>query len=271
MNNRQGMGDWVPVLAYGLLLVYGTLFPLEPVAWHEPVDIHQLFDWEAVRKNLSMSDILVNLLVYLPWGYLVCRGLLRFHISLALPLTFLAGTALSFSLEYCQLYLPSRVASGSDILLNALGTFLGSLVAGVFHHPAMGGGLRAWRRRFFIEGGVADLGIVVLGVWALSELTPLVPSLDIGNLKHGVKPLYLVLSDPARIQWGKLIGYALNLVALGLVLQRVLRPAVPRWKFFLLLFAGVMTLKIPVVGRQLGLEARLGKRVIIYPCLVLSR
>lgn len=273
MNNRQGMGDWVPVLAYGLLLVYGTLFHLEPVAWDTPVDFHQLFDWEAARKNLSMSDILVNLLVYLPWGYLFCRALLRSHIPLALILTFVAGTALSFSLEYCQLYLPSRVASGSDIFLNALGTFLGSLGAGAFHHPAMGAWMRAWRRRFFIAGGVADLGIVVLGVWALSELTPLVPSLDIGNLKHGVKPLYLALSDPARIQWGKLVGYGLNLVALGLILQRVLRPTVPRWKFFLLLFAGVLTLKIPVVGRQLGLEACVGLLLaaLILPFLWRSR
>jgi len=273
MNNRQGMGDWVPVLAYGLLLVYGTLFHLEPVAWDMPVDFHQLFDWEAARKNLSMSDILVNLLVYLPWGYLFCRALLRSHIPLALILTFVAGTALSFSLEYCQLYLPSRVASGSDIFLNALGTFLGSLGAGAFHHPAMGAWMRAWRRRFFIAGGVADLGIVVLGVWALSELTPLVPSLDIGNLKHGVKPLYLALSDPARIQWGKLVGYGLNLVALGLILQRVLRPTVPRWKFFLLLFAGVLTLKIPVVGRQLGLEACVGLLLaaLILPFLWRSR
>jgi len=270
MEMRRHRADFWLLLGYGLLLVYGTLFPLDPVDGSASVDWRRLFDWRGAWARLSLSDVLVNLLVYLPWGYLLSRRLERLPGSAAFWLTVAAGGLLSITLEYIQLYLPARVSSFSDIVLNTVGTAAGALIAMSLRHASAGRRLRRLRARLVIPGGVGDLGLLVLGAWALSELTPLVPSLDFGILKQGVKPLFLALQDSERIQWHKMAAYALNLTALGLVLRTVLRFRSFFWRAFLVVFAGVLLLKIPVVSRQLGLEACLGLGMAAFSLLVLN-
>ncbi len=258
MEKRQCGSNWLLVLGYAILLVYGTLFPLDLIDSGTTVDLQQLFDWEGARKRLSLSDLLVNLLVYLPWGYLLCRCLACLHWTSAFIVTVLAGTGLSFGLEFIQLYLPSRVTSFSDIVLNTVGTALGALAAISLQFPAISRVLQQLRERYVVPGALGDLGILVIGIWTLSELTPLVPSLDFGNLKHGFKPFYLALQNPELIQWHKMMSYLLNLCALGLLLRWILSSQVYFWRLFLLVFGGVLLLKVPVVSRQLSIEACLG-------------
>lgn len=255
---KANFSHWLLTLLYGLLLTYGTLFPLEHIAWDTPVAIGQLFDWEAARRSLSMSDLMVNLLVYLPWGWLLFRCLGFLPVTLAFLLTVALGAGLSTTLEYIQLFIPARVSSFSDILINTLGTALGALGAITLHHLPLGRGLRQLRQTIFETDRLADLGILVLGVWALSELTPLVPSLDFGNLKHGIKPVWSVLTAPGSVQGRKVLIAALEFLALGILLRQSLRSRVGFWKLFWMILGGVMLLKVPVVGRQLSAEDCLG-------------
>ncbi|XSG85651.1 MAG: DUF4962 domain-containing protein [Methylohalobius sp. ZOD2] len=255
---RISRGDWFLTLIYGLLLAYGTLFPLDHIAWEAPVDIQQIFDIEAARRSLSMTDLMVNFLVYLPWGFLLFPCFAFLSVASAFTLTILCGAALSISLEYIQLFIPLRVASFSDIIVNTLGTALGALGSMSIRHFPLGRFLRILRDRFVQTGALADMGMLVLGCWALSELTPLVPSLDLGNLKQGIKPLWFAFLEPERIKWVKGLVYFLDLSALGILLRRILFPSVPFWKLFWLVCGGVLLLKIPVVGRQMSPESCLG-------------
>ena len=40
----------------------------------------------------------------------------------------------------------------------------------------------------FTEGTLANLALVIVALWVLTQAAPFVPSLDWGNLKAGLKP-----------------------------------------------------------------------------------
>lgn len=248
---------WLWILSYGLLLVYGSLFPLEHASWDTPVEVHRLLDWGAVRRSYSAADVLVNFLVYLPWGWLVVFQLAFWPLKWALIATIASGFSLSFAIEYLQLFFPARVPSLGDVVMNTLGTAVGALAGATLHRLPLGEWLKAEYRRL-VRGDLADLGTLVIACWALSELTPLVPSLDVSNLKQGIRPFWEVLQGIKPLQVNKTWVEFFEFAALGLVLRSILQLQAPFWTIFWAVFSGVLLAKVPIVGRQLSLEAGLG-------------
>ncbi len=246
------------VLVYVLLLVYGTLFPLN--GWLIPSTSPLSLMWQHGLHNASKADILTNLLVYLPLGLLLMRTLGKRRCSLCtVLLVTLASALLSLTLEYLQAHLPSRVPSVADVLLNTSGGFAGALLAlGMRADTAVGEKLYSIRYRYIHPGPLANLGLLALGLWVLSQLSPLVPSVDLGNLRHGLSPLWQSLQNPAALEGLRVLEYALSIIAVGIMsstLWRLRYRALLRFTSFVSL---VLLLKIPVVSRQLSLEALLG-------------
>nr|BAL56682.1 hypothetical conserved protein [uncultured Gammaproteobacteria bacterium] len=249
-------GFWV--LGYGLLLVYGSLFPFEHLPWDTPVAVDRLFDWEAARRSYSAPDVLVNLLVYFPWGWLVVARLDFLPVGWAMAAAVLSGFGLSLTVEYWQLFFPARVASLGDVAMNTLGTGLGALAGIAFRRLPLGARCKTLILRWVRADPLADLGALALACWALSELTPLVPSLDLSALKHGVKPLWEAWQGIRPLKAAKAWVALLHFTALGLLLFRILQPKAPFGRIFWAVLGGVLLAKIPIVGRQLSLEAGLG-------------
>ncbi len=244
--------------AYLSLLVYGALFPLSDWDWTLGGLEHFLaLPWPT---HVSTPDLLVNLLVFMPAGLLLARVLTplagRFG---AVFLATLACAALTASIEYLQMFLPDRVASPVDMALNLAGGFAGATLAFVLRPQArLGRLLHALRERRVIQGRIGDLGLMVLALFALSQLTPLVPSFDIGNLRKGVSPLWQFLQDPATFQPPQAAIYALQLTALALLMRSLLNEARRSLRTFALFILIVLLLKVPVISRQLSAEAIAG-------------
>ena len=245
-------------LAYAAMLIYGTLFPL--TGWRAP----ELSPLELMLQkglvNTSRSDILTNLLVYMPFGLLLMRALIapRNPAGMILIVT-ICSALLSLVLEFSQAYLPGRVPSVGDWILNTCGGCIGALLSlSLRPDTALGGSLNRIRALYFHPGALTNLGLLVLGLWALSQLSPVVPSLDLGNIRHGLKPLWNTLHQLSSIEWLRVAEYSAGITAIGLISSTLSRIE----HQFLLRFAGfsalVLLLKIPVVGRQLSLEALLG-------------
>lgn len=243
-------------LTYGALVVYGTLFPLDewapPVAgWTNPITA-------AWPRAVPRADLVVNLLAYMPLGLFMALAL-RAHMRTvpALLITAIAGCLLSFTLETLQSALPSRVTSPVDWLANTAGTLGGALFATVLDpRLAPGRTLAAWRRTWFAEGTLATLALVIIGMWVLTQVAPFVPSFDWGNLKAGLRSLGNTLREPARFAVLEACANGLQLFALGLLARCVARRDIV-WLFAAFSLA-VLLLKVPVVGRQLSLEALAG-------------
>ncbi|RRS04918.1 VanZ family protein [Aquabacterium soli] len=158
------------------LIVYATLHPL--TGWHPPPP--GAFNWILPKQSFELpSDLMANLLGYMPLGCVMCVAQLRTDrrpLAAAL-ITVAACSALSYSLELTQFTLPGRVPSISDWALNSLGAAWGVLAAVTAHALGLVDWWHRWRERLFIPQ--AGWGLALLWVWPLGLLFP--PPLPLGE------------------------------------------------------------------------------------------
>ncbi len=245
-------------ICYTLLLVYGTLFPFH--GWLAPAGGLSENFLIADPQSLSKTDLITNFLVYLPfglfWGALFLR---RWPIPVALAAVAFLGFLLSFCLEFVQVFLPARISALSDLVLNGLGAVAGGVLANFLSGRwAWGRHLKELRREKFMQGALANIGLLTLAVWALSQLSPLVPSIGVSNLRQGLKPLWYTLNGQTPLVPLQALGYFFSTAALGAILLGVARSRRFALVFFILGVWAVLLLKVPVLSRQLSLEALLG-------------
>jgi hypothetical protein len=91
-----------------------------------------------------------------------------------------AAACLSLAMEGLQSYLPARVPSLPDFLLNTLGAFLGAVLANSLEHF---GWLRRWsqfRARWFVRD--AHMALVLMAVWPIALLFPVAVPLGLGQV-----------------------------------------------------------------------------------------
>lgn len=252
---------WLSALYVGLL-AYGTLYPLR--GWHVPATALADLFIRSLTAHASRADLLTNVLVYIPYGLLVGLGLYtarrylpRFCLIVA------SGLLLSLGLESLQALVPGRTPSLLDIGLNTLGTALGAGLPPLLSEQSrLGRYLADHRRRWFVARPTTELGLAVLILWVLGQLSPLVPSIDLGNLREGLAPLRLAWQDLARIDLGQMVAYALAILALGLIARDLWRGRLLSFvPVFLLFILTVLALKVPIVTRQLSLEALFGASI----------
>ncbi len=271
-GGAMGRGGWLlAALLYALLILYGSLFPL--AGWTEPADAWRWLLGPQAWLRLSWPDLVVNLLAYMPMGFGLVRAMVGpWRAGLALPVATLAGLGLSFCVEFAQGFLPARVPALSDLITNAVGTAIGaSLALLVGGDSRTGQRLRQWRGRWIMPGRQGDVALLALGLWALSQLSPLVPSFDLGNLRQGVAPLWRTLTGVRAFQPGAMLEYAFATAALALLALMVIRAERPRWAPVLAFLAGVLLLKVPVVGRDVSFEAVSGAAVGLAVAAPLAR
>ncbi|NHZ97221.1 VanZ family protein [Massilia sp. CCM 8734] len=245
------------VLVFLVLIVYGSLYPFS--GWSEP--IAPLFGFLfASPARVEKADLVQNVLAYMPFGLFMVAWLMRgtrFHVALVTAAV--AGGVLSLSMEAIQQFLPSRDASRIDLALNIFGSVAGGLLASLLHgHTLAGPRLVAVRAHWLRSGTLPNLGLATLALWALSQTSPLVPTFDMGQVRHGLALLYRSLRAPETMQVAQLLTYACYLAGLGLLARTVTREDKPALLLFGSLVACVLVLKIIIEGRQLSLEAVAG-------------
>ena len=86
--------------------------------------------WESFHPTWSyLDDVLVNILGFVPFGFLFCAYLsLAGRIRRPALVTILLGFTLSFTIESLQAFLPTRDSDTTDIITNTLGTCFGVLL-----------------------------------------------------------------------------------------------------------------------------------------------
>ncbi|OGL47113.1 MAG: hypothetical protein A2W05_06765 [Candidatus Schekmanbacteria bacterium RBG_16_38_10] len=256
-THRVNRSRAISLVLFTLLLIYGTLYPFSGWRWTDDSIDSLILRWP---QYISRNDMLTNFIVYVPLGFFAVRLLSEYLCPITIILiTTITGVAFSFTLEFLQAFLPNRVTSILDILLNVSGTFAGAVFSVIIgSRTSIGRKLLILRDNMFLQGYLSNLGLIILGLWALSQLSPLVPSFDIGNLRYGLKPLWHTLNNPDLLNIYEMAIYALNIVGLGLLITTLIRPNHSVMKIFPLFVIVVILLKIPVVSRQISLEAVLG-------------
>ncbi|SHL78817.1 VanZ like family protein [Nitrosospira sp. Nsp11] len=167
-----------------VLIAYGSLYPGDISEPGAGAVKQFLTDWNLLT---SRGDMLGNVALFFPLGMagiLFTRKRSDSRIGVA-TLLFLA-LIYSFGLQLAQVWLPSRSAALADVAWNMVGTAAGIATAHLI------------ATRSSARGQPLDVPslvpLVVLVLWLLTELLPLVPSLDIQKFKDALKPLFLVFS-----------------------------------------------------------------------------
>jgi VanZ family protein len=259
----------IGLLTYVALIVYGGLYPFS--GWTASEDTFAFLSaWNI--KALSLPDVVVNSLIYLPLGAGIRLATARWRLVFSVLLATLIGGALSLSIETFQSHLPQRVPSLSDFILNTSGSLLGALLVGLLNPRGRLYTLaHAWRVRSFQPGNEANLVLAALFGWSLSQLSPFVPSIDVGSIRSGLAPLAAVLTDPSRFSSSRAVTTALEILALALLVRDVRKHPVPVGRALRRIIFGVLALKVVIVSRQLSAEALAGAAIGLLVALAAPR
>jgi VanZ family protein len=183
----QARSSAIPLaLAFAALVVYASLYPFTGWRWppgHELLPLMRL-PWP---RYFPSFDIYANLLGYLPLGALACGAALRsgWGVVPALALGVLAPSALSYSMEVLQNFLPDRVPSRLDWGLNSCGAGMGAGLAALLHGSGQLQRWQALRDRWFFR---ASAGVrVLLLLWPVALLFPAPVPLGLGQIEGALR------------------------------------------------------------------------------------
>jgi glycopeptide antibiotics resistance protein len=178
----------VLLVLWALFIIYGTLIPFAFTnnVGQVVAKLHLVGD--TLNRPISRSDVVSNVLLFLPWGGLFTFRRARrgagFWTAL-LGATF-SGMALSGLVETCQLFAPSRTTSLVDLATNTTGSALGALAGWAFDR-------RVWPTwsprltRLVNERPIAACALAVAAGLVLAGLSPFDVSIDLGDLRAAVK------------------------------------------------------------------------------------
>ncbi len=187
----------VLLVLWSLFIAYGTLLPFQfqgnlAGAWAR---LSALV--EAVGRPTSRADVVSNVLLFVPWGFLYAvraegrgRGPAR-----ATARAIAGGFALSAAVELAQLFLPSRTTSVIDLANNTAGSALGALAA----RPVARRARDIWSPRLLQLLGRRPLAACALATGAglvVMGLSPFDVSLDMGSVKASFRAARLVPFGP---------------------------------------------------------------------------
>lgn len=251
-----------PLLIYLLFIVWASLYSVQ--GWQLfPADPF-VFLLEPLPRWVTRTDLATNLLVYLPLGYLLRRGIgLPAHPWLGVLMAVLMAAALSLLLETLQQALPARNASALDMTVNTLGALSGAIIS--LHHQRWRRALRVlshWRERIFRHGLATHLGLALLGLWLLAQFS-LRPLPGIGWLTLHLRPIDTQPSSLGDLNLNWFLAQSLEMVCLGAFLATLLRPG--RYvgaltlcfifAFLAKLLTATVLLKWTAVGGLMSIEA----------------
>ena len=176
-------------LAYSLVVIYASLYPF--IGWQAIEIPFGKFLSAPWPRWITLEDVGFNFAAYLPLGFLLALALCAWlHPRSAVIIAAVACTMLSLVLETAQQYLPIRIASVVDLLVNSFGGAVGALLAPLFAPGhRLGEGLALLRNRWFVGGPRGDAVLVLAGLWLLTQLHPAPINMGNGDRPAGVLPL----------------------------------------------------------------------------------
>lgn len=232
-------------LAYILVIIYASLQPF--IDWRALSGGFGDFLFEPWPRWITVDDVLFNFAAYLPLGFLLALALCaRWSTQAAVILAAIACVALSFTLEAAQQYLPTRIASNVDLLVNSSGGFVGALIALLFSPgQRLGRMVAQLRQRWFVSGVRGDAALILAGLWLITQLHATLIMFGNGDLRGSIDLARWFAHTPRSYLIAEAGVVMLNLSGLGLLLACAARDtAAGYWRAMALIFAAACVLKI---------------------------
>jgi len=190
---------WPLAQVYLGLIVYASLYPF--AHWRDQGILPWLFLTAPWPKYWTGFDVVSNVLGYMPLGFFLALSALRSGRGrYAFRIAVLAGAALSLTLESLQAYLPDRVPSNLDLVLNVTGAALGALTAWSLERLGVLTRWSRFRANWFVPE--ARGALVLLALWPLALLFPTSLPLGLGQVLERLEAaLTQALTDTPFLEW----------------------------------------------------------------------
>jgi len=169
-NNRLTTISWT---AFSIFIVYGTLIPFD-FCFNENSIASRVADiqWVPFTANeghrSSLSDVIQNVMLFIPWGMLGFFAYAKRSWADVLKIVSM-GMLLSSTVELLQLLTVDRISSVTDIITNTTGSFIGAAIALKTHGSVLR--LKEYEsfqryvgKRYFYPFAVACLIVIIAGL-----------------------------------------------------------------------------------------------------------
>jgi VanZ family protein len=175
----QKTSAWPLAWVYVGLIVYASLYPFD--GWRIQGIAPWSFMWAPWPQYWTSFDVLSNVLGYAPLGFFFTLALRRTRPQRpALTLATLMAAALSWGMESLQFFLPMRVPSNVDWLLNVLGAWSGGSLAALLTWAGVLARWSRFRSQWFIPD--ARGALVLLALWPVGLLFPAPVAFGLGQV-----------------------------------------------------------------------------------------
>lgn len=166
-------------LGFLIAIVLGSLYPFTFDASRATPEAWQAL-WQSWGWRTSRGDIAGNVLLFVPAGFLGMMAHRRAPYMLRAAIVFSLALVVAAGVQIVQLYLP-RSATMVDVTWNMVG-----LVPGLVFF------MLPWQRvarRFDLQLSLEVVPLALIGCWVLYRLWPLLPTIDLQEVKNSLKPL----------------------------------------------------------------------------------
>jgi VanZ family protein len=220
-----------------IFIVYASLYPFE-FDFSRAARAEAFWGRALAWRRPVRSDLVANLLFYLPFGALV-TALAPRRVLFAVA----TGTALSVLVELAQFATRNRDPALSDVVINGMSAALGAAAViglrGLGVQPALPE----------LRGRRPDLmAVLLIGAWIVFHAAPFMPTIRF--LRYFRMP-ELLLSQ--NLSLGAIALHFAGYVVLGAALRALLRP-VSFWPVFAIAAAGSLLARIAFRGQHLALD-----------------
>jgi VanZ family protein len=219
---------WILAVAYLLVIAYASLQPF--TGWWTPPEEIRRFLTAPWPRYITLEDVLINIFAYVPLGFLLARAFMRrWRNPTAVLLAASVTTLLSVGMEAVQMFMPARIASNVDVLTNGLGGLIGALTAPLFSPTrVLGLRLARFRRTWFVYGSGADVGLVLLCLWLVTQLHPTAQLFGTGHIRNTFELPVLFIHTPALLLTAEAAVAGFNVLAIGLIIVALTREPTRR-------------------------------------------
>jgi VanZ family protein len=226
-----------------LFMLYASLYPFDFDLARLAASGHEVLQHSLTWRRPPRTDMIANLLFYLPFGALVLSLTpARWGRTRRVLFTFGAGLLLSVLIECAQATTVSRDPSITDVAFNAVSAGIAALIA-LF---ARGLGLQAALPELRTDRPDV-VAVLIVGLWIASHAAPFMPTTR----------FILYFTQPGRaLDWhwssGAFAGYLAGYVLVGAALRSLLRPR-SFWQLFLPIAVVSLVARIVFRGQRLEL------------------
>lgn len=190
---------WPLALLYIGLIVYASLYPFTD--WRDQGIAPWAFLGAPLPRYWTGFDVAINVVGYAPLGGLLALSAMRSgRVRHAMLVPTLVAALLALGMEMLQTYLPARIPSREDWLLDTAGALFGATVTVVL---AQLGAIDRWsqiRARWFVPH--ARGGLVLLALWPIALLFPPAVPFGLGQVFERLEEsLGEQLVDTPFLEW----------------------------------------------------------------------